>query len=401
MNFKLLKNILLVSGFVVLLTFVLPNIFNSKEERAFSDAYRIAQAQEKIVALGDSLAVVPGEFYNRSEFFQWFLGSNYRDLWQEEVKVPVLDLSALRGGLTPKEFSGGQQTIGIEVADSLGRIWSIRSVNKDQANALADFLKPTFLRPMFRDQTSSLNPYAAPVTAALADAVEIHHPNPELYYFPYDESFGKYNQRMAGRLVLINEEVDEGWAGAPRFDNPVDIIDSDDMLKKREEEQIPIDSIQYLRSRLFDLLIADWDRHEGNWKWLLKNTDSGKIFEPFPVDRDMAFYKFGEGVINDFASVFVDKFQSFKPRFENVKGLMHQSEKLDKDILRHVPREEFLTQAKFIQQQLSENTIEKAYKEYPPEVNEAVGTEHAEILRQRLEKLPEAAEKFYRLINKE
>ena len=399
MNFSL-KNILIFSGLLVVLVFILPNIFNNREEKAFSDEYRIARAQEVAEELGDSVAVVPGEFYDRSDFFQWFLGSNYRDLWQEEVKVPVLDLESLKGGLTPEEFSGGQQTIGIEAADSLGHIWSIRSVNKDQANALAGFLQPTILRPMFRDQTSSLNPYAAPVTAKLAAAIDIHHTNPELYYFPYDESYGKYNRRMAGRLVLVNEEVDEGWSGASRFGNPIDIIDSDDMLKKRKEEGIPIDSLQYLRSRLFDLLIADWDRHEGNWKWVLQEKNSEKIFVPFPVDRDMAFYKFGEGVINELALVFVDKFQSFTPDYENVKGLMHQSEKLDKDILKEVPKEEFLKQARFLQQKLSGNVIDAAFSQYPANIHDSVGVEHQDILKQRLKKLPDAAEEFFEQIQK-
>lgn len=396
----ILKKLIVLSGLLVLALFGLPNLFNEREEKAFSDEHRIEVAQQLLNEVEDSVAVVPGEFYDRSEFFQFFLGSNYRDLWQKEVKVPVLDLERVHGGLEPAEFSGGQQTIGIEVEDSLGRVWSVRSVNKDQANALAGFLKPTFLRPMFRDQASSLNPYAAQVTSKLAEAIEIHNTNPELYYFPYDEDYGKYNQRMAGRLVLLDEEVDEGWAGAARFGSPAAIIDSDEMLKRRKEENIPIDSTLYLRSRLFDLLISDWDRHEGNWKWIERNEGREKIFEPFPVDRDMAFYRFGDGVINDVVLLFNKKFQSFSPDYKSIKGLMYQSRKLDLDILKNVPKEEFIKQAKLIQNRLNSNAVEDAFKEYPAEVQKAVGTEHREIFQQRLVKLPTAAEEFYRLIQK-
>lgn len=396
-----LKKIFFLSGLFLLLAFGLPNLFNEREEKAFSDEFRIAAARQLSAQPGDSVAVVPGAFYDRSKFFQLFLGSNYRDLWQKEVKVPVLDLEQVHGGLSPVEFSGGQQTIGIEAEDSLGHVWSIRSVNKDQANALAGFLKPTFLRPMFRDQTSSLNPYAAKVTAKLAAAADIHHTDPELYYFPYDEDFGKYNQRMAGRLVLLNQEVDEGWAGAPSFGSPAAIIDTDEMLKKRESQNIPVDSILYLRSRLLDLLVSDWDRHEGNWKWILRKKGSEEIFEPFPVDRDMAFYKFGNGVINDVVLLFLKKFQSFTPNYKSIKGLMHQSKKLDMDFLKNLPKKEFIEQAKLIQRKLKPGIVKDAFKEYPAAIYEAVGTKHQEILQHRLEKLPSAAEEFYQLVQKE
>lgn len=386
---------------LVFLVVVLPNLFNEREEKAFSDDYRLAVAKDLAAQPGDSVTIVPGKFYNRSGAFEWFLGSNYRDLWQEAVKVPVLDLQKVKGGLTPTDFSGGQQTIGIEAKDLHQRMWSMRSVNKDQANALAGFLKPTFLRPMFRDQSSSLNPYAALVTARLAEAIEIHHDHPELYYFPYIEKLGKYNERMAGRLVLLNEEVDEGWSGFEKFGNPTEIVDSDEMLKQRKEKNIPVDSVLYLRSRLFDLLISDWDRHEGNWKWVLKKQESGPIFEPFPVDRDMAFYQFGEGIINKFALLFNDKFQSFTPDYRNIKGLLDQSRDLDAKILKKTPREEFLKQADFLQQKLTRQDIEAAFREYPANAYEAVGPEHQYILRQRLENLPDAAKKFYRIIQKD
>ena len=397
----MLKKILILSGLLIFLIFGLPNLFNNREEKAFSEEYRLSEAQKLTVQPLDSVEVIPGEFYKRSKFFQKFLGSNYRELWQKEVKLSTLDLHKVQGGLTPTEFSGGQQTIGIEAKDSLQRIWSIRSVNKDQANALAGFLRPTFLRPMFRDQSSSLNPYAAPVTAKLATAIDIHHTNPELYYFPYNKNLGKFNDRMAGRLVMVDEEVDEGWSGASRFGNPIEIMDSDEMLKKRRKENIPVDSILYLRSRLFDLLISDWDRHEGNWKWVLKKEGSQQIFEPFPVDRDMAFYKFGEGYINKFAALFTDKFQSFSPEYKSVEGLVHQSEELDEEFLKNIPKEEFLKQATFLQQKLKANVIANAFREYPTKIFNAVGAEHQEVLKQRLEKLPAAAEEFYELIQEE
>lgn len=273
--------------------------------------------------LSDSVEIVPGPFYNRGKFIEFLLGSGNRELWQQNIKTPILDLKNIHGGLSPLEFSGGQQTIGIEARDSIGRIWSLRSVNKDQSKVLSGFWQMSVLRPLFRDQASALNPYASLVVGQLAEAAEIHHTNPKLFLFPYDTTFGKFNTRMAGRLVIMEEEVDEGWSHHPEFGNADSILDTKDMWKVAEFQNVPIDSLFYLRSRLFDMLISDWDRHEGNWKWALHKNADQSILEPIPIDRDMAFYNFGKGVLNQLTLVFFEKFQSFEPDYKNIKGLMH------------------------------------------------------------------------------
>lgn len=383
--------------------FLLPNLYNSREENAFSDTIRLREAQNEyhIDEIEDSVVIVPGEFYKRGKLVKSLLGSNYRNLWQQEVKVPVLDMKTIKGGLAPEEFSGGEQTIGIEAEDSLGRVWSIRSVNKDQAQALSGLFQRSILRPMFRDQASSLNPYGSLVASNLAEAIDIHHANPQLYFFPYTPGFGKFNERMAGRLVTLGEEVDEGWSGQPEFDDAASILDTDDMWDRLDSISIPIDTTLYAKSRLFDMLISDWDRHEGNWKWILTEEGENALIEPVPVDRDMALYNFGEGVINKSVSLFLKKFQSFEPEYGSIKGLMHQSKAIDLAILGGMEKEEFIKQAELIQEQLDDQIIEAAFNNYPPDVYALLGQEHISILKQRLEKLPEVAEEFYELIQKE
>lgn len=389
---------LLLVGF-----FILPNIFNKRETMAFSDEIRLSEAKENYSykTVSDSVEIVPGKFYKRGKFIEWLLGSTYRELWQKEITVPVLDLSEVHGGLTPVEFSGGQQTIGIEAEDNQGRVWSMRSINKDQAKALPGFWQASLLRPLFRDQASSLNPYGALVVPPLAEAIGIYHSNPQLYFFPYNPEYGKYNDRMAGRVFILEEEPDEGWAGSPRFGSPKEILDTDDMLIKLKSGEISIDTLLYARSRLFDMLISDWDRHEGNWKWALSTDGDQPVIEPIPVDRDMAFYNFGDGIINDAALTFIEKFQSFTPEFGSIKGLMHQSEEMDLMILGQLPKEELVKQAEYIQQQLNDEIITEAFKNYPPNVYSFIGQEHERIFKERLEKLPEAAERFYELIQKQ
>lgn len=404
MKFSKGRSFLLILGvlgvFILLILLILPNLFNQKERQNFSDEIRVEEASKnfQIDQLGDSISLVPGQFYQRSQFHEWLLGKAYRKVWQLEVKVPVLDLEQFQGGLEPLEFSGNQQTIGIEAKDPKDRVWSIRSINKDQSKALPSFLRPTILRPMFRDQASALNPYGALAVPVLAEAAGLHHTNPRLFFFPYNEKYGDYNHRMAGRLVLIEEEADETWANSPNFRHPQEIMDTEDMMEMAKSKKIPVDTLLYARSRLFDILISDWDRHEGNWEWALVQNDHRQEFEPVPVDRDMAFYNFSNGILNQVVLLFNEKFQSFSPDFKNIEGLMYQSKTLDQSILSKIEMEDLIREAEVLQKQLTEETINKAFRKYPPEVYNAIGKEHEEILKERLNKLPEVAKKLYTLI---
>lgn len=383
-------------GFVLL-----PNIFKQEEEIAFGEEERVGWAKVNLMSseLGDSAMLVPGEFFQESSAYQSWFGQLNRQLWTQPVKAAVLRLNSLKGGLDTVEFSGSQQTIGIEVADPKGRVWSVRSVKKDQANVLPAFLRPTLLRPLIRDQGAALNPYAALVLPPLAEEIDIHHTNPALYIFPYDRTLGRFNRRMAGRLVILEEEADESWAGEPEFRQALTLLDTEDMLDTIRTTGWAIDTLLYARSRLFDILISDWDRHEGNWQWALVKENGSLEFEPVPVDRDAAFYNYTEGAITHVFLMLNNKFQSFTPEISDVDGLMHQSEELDRAILGNISKEALVEQAAYIQQQLNAEVIHQAFRKYPPEIYRMAGRKHELILQSRLEQLPQAAQRFHALLS--
>ncbi|WP_207425162.1 hypothetical protein [Pedobacter sp. SYSU D00535] len=385
----------------VLAILVLPNIFNAREERAFSDETRLQEAKEEARRRpgADSMDVIPGSFYKRNALVQAILGSAYRNVWQQPVRLPVLRLNSAQGGLTPIEFSGGMQTIGVRARDTLGRIWAIRSINKDQSAALPEFLRFTILRPMFRDQAASLNPYGVLVAMNLSQKLGVSDSEARLYYFPYDTSSGKYNDRMAGRAVMLTRYQNSRRALADA--DTIKMLDTEEMLKLAKTRWVPLDTQLYLRWRLFDILISDWDRHEGNWKWALLKRAGKEFIIPLPVDRDMAFYKFGDGLLNWVSSAFVKKLQSFTPNYESIEGLVAQSKTLDLAILRKQKKERFLREAKFIQQTLDKAAISSAFRQYPPNVYKLIGAEHEEIFEVRLKNLDEAASEFFSLLQKE
>lgn len=397
------KTGLIVLAIILLAVLVIPNVFNTRERAAFTEESRleIARLEYAEEQLGDSATIIPGPFYERGPSFQRLLGPKYRHIWGAPVNAAVLRLHDYGGGLDTVKFSGSQQTIGIDVKDPEGRIWALRSVNKDQSKALPGILQPTFMRFLFRDQAAALNPYGALAIPVLAEAIDLHHTNPKLFIFPYNERYGKYNDRMAGRLVLMEEDADESWARTPEFKDAAWLMDTDDMLDTAKIAGIPVDTVLYARSRLFDMLINDWDRHEGNWEWALMDEDGQQWIEPIPVDRDMAFYQFNDGIASRITLLFNNKFQSFRPDYENIEGLMHQSKELDRSLLGSISRQELQKQVRYLQEQLTDEKIREAFLQYPPSVYQQIGPEHEQILKSRLNKLPQAADRFYELLRNE
>ncbi len=350
---------------LIVLVFVVPNVFNAKEKDAFSDERRLQMAKALTSEIRtDSIVIVPGAYYKRSSFYEWFLGKRNRDLWTTPISVKVFDYDTTKGGLVPFEQGGSQQTISIRLTDSLNRVWVLRSVNKDQQNALPPFLRHTFLRSLFRDQASAMNPYGQMVVSVLSDSAGLAHTNPELYWMPHQEQYGSYNKRMSGRLVYLEEQQGDSWLSFINSYGAERIYSTEEMFRIHDSAKVPIDSMLFLKSRLFDMLIGDWDRHEAQWKWALCNTTSGRIFKPIAKDRDMALFVFDEGLLSKITLLFNPKFQSFRPRINNVKGLMWQAKQLDKMILTNVPETAFRAVAEEIMQKVSLNAISKAFKTY-------------------------------------
>jgi hypothetical protein len=389
-----------LGGFLVLM-FVIPNTTNRRERRAFSDERRLEKAKEIYDQdkVPDSVIVVPGDFYRRGAVAKVFLGEKHRKLWTVPVKVKVFDYE--KRDLKPVDFGGGFQTTSIKLEDSKQRKWSLRSMNKDHQTVLPGVLRITGLRYLVRDQAASLNPYGHLAIPVLAKALDIIHVSPELVLVPYDKRQGKYNERMAGRIAYLEANPGGSWSDSRKFDNADDIVDTEKMLEAmKKSDHAEVDTMLYLKNRLFDMLIGDWDRHPGNWEWGLTETNGKKIFAPIPKDRDNAFSIYNEGLVSHIMSIFQPKFQTYRKNIRNVRAMMHQSKTLDKTILHGVDASQFKHAAREIQEQLTDKVILTAFEQYPPEIYSLAGAEHAEILRARLKQLPEVAAEFHKLVNR-
>lgn len=355
-----------------------------------------------VIPKDSAISVAAGKQYEKSEFHELFFGTHYRDLWAECVKVPVFDIAETHGGMKVIKRGGNMQTLNLRLESKDGKMYTMRTIDKDQSKVLPRYVRNKVFVSIVRDQTSALNPYGALVIPPLAEAAGILHTNPRIYFIPYDPNFGKYADLMEGRVVLLEEFPDETWVDTDVFGGAKDIVSSAKMLSERfTSTRAAIDERAFARARLFDLWINDWDRHSGQWRWAEFGNDSQVVFRPVPRDRDIAFYKFNSGLLPKLVLIFNDKFQSFGYDFENISGLIKNGTYLDNLVLNGMSEEEFVGIARDLKCRLTDSVITSAIRHWPREVFAMEGGETISKLKVRRNKLEDAAKEYYKLLYKE
>ncbi|MBC5991339.1 hypothetical protein [Pontibacter cellulosilyticus] len=370
------------------------------------DALATAEELEKLgPAGGDSVWVIPGRHYDRSGFHRFFWGDHNREIWVTPVKLPVFHLDSLHGGLQVVKKGGGFQSTSFELMDSTGRVYALRSIDKDPIHVVSKFWQPTFVSNVLRDQTSAANPYGALVVPVLAEAIGVPHSSPKLYYISSsDTTFGEYNKLVQGKVFLLEQKYESTADLTSYFKGAVDFEESDDALRSRfENNHHHFDQKAFARARLFDLLLGDWDRHKGQWDWAVKPQGQDTIFIPIPKDRDQVFFKMQDGLIPRIATskIMARKFQSFEDDFDDVKGYMINARFIDERLLNELSKQDWIKIANRMQSDLTDNVIEKAVRQLLPPVYTLKGEEIIRNLKSRRNLLPEVAEKMYEKFAKE
>lgn len=335
---------------------------------------------------------------------QVIAGSHNRELWGIPVDVPVLDIGSIDGGLVATEVGGTGQSTTLRLEAEDGQEYVLRSVDKQAGRIWEEELKNTFAHDIAQDQFSIIHPYAAFVLPGLADAVEVFHTNPKLYYVPHnDPRLGRFADLMGGEFALFEERPDDDMKHVESMGRSEEVLGSRQMLLEVDADiDHRVDQHAFARARLFDMLIADWDRHPDQWRWgsFEPSDEKGKIYKPIPRDRDMAFMRMN-GLIPTLGKLdFFYQYQDFRPNYGNLKGLTQNALGQTRRFTNQMTRKDWQALADSMQQQLTDSAIEEAIRKWPQSVFDADGKRTIETLKARRDKLHEVADEYYGLLSK-
>ncbi|MGB5529322.1 MAG: hypothetical protein WBQ32_05070, partial [Ignavibacteriaceae bacterium] len=347
------------------------------------------------------ITIIPGERYKASGFYEFWFGAHWRDIWTTPIKVEILDLKNFAGGLTPVKKGGGFQTKSLRFKGNDGRLWKFRSLDKDPTKVLPPELQETIADDLIQDQISSANPFAPFVVQPLLEAVGVLSAEPMLVFLPDENLLGEYKEEFGGMLGIIEEHPDaSGEDEDSSFEKALDVKGTYKLLnylsKKRNQK---IDSEEFLKARLMDILLGDWDRHMDQWRWAKYEEADGKVWYPIPRDRDQAFSKY-DGVFPALAAYLTPQLNHFGYKYPDMEDLTWNGRFIDRRALTELDKSSWDSVTAFVQNKITDNVIEEALTKLPPEIYQITATEIIEKLKSRRDNLADASNSFYNVVNK-
>lgn len=360
--------------------------------------------------------------YDKSGFYKFLWGKRYRSYYGLPVDAPVVALDTLYGGLKVTKEGGGHQSFSLRLEDKSGKEYAMRSLRKSALKFLkfklpgiaynTEDYRDTWAEEVISDFFTTAHPYMQLVIDPLAKSVGVNHSDTELFYVPKQEGLGAYNDNYGDELYYIERrpsEEQKNYKGYRRTmteesGKVTDYESTTDMLEKiKSDESYTIDEKNFIRARIFDMLIGDWDRHQDQWRWIeYENEEGEKEFMPVPRDRDNAFPRF-DGTAMKFIKLFVPnsrRWQTFDGSIENVKWLNIGGNKLDRSLLTKYSPEIWEEEAKIILERITPEVIDKAFLRLPKEVQDHTAKFIKESLKSRLQILPEKAKEYGQYLDK-
>ncbi|WP_299366615.1 metallophosphoesterase [Winogradskyella sp.] len=361
-----------------------------------------------------SASIYSEEETDISGFGKFLWGDRFRKYYSTPVKAPNVLLDTLFGGLKPVRKGGGNQSKSLRLEDKNGAQYVMRALRKQALQYLqAVIFKDQYIEGQFDDtETEDLildvftgaHPYAPFVVGDLADAVGVYHTNPVLYYVPKQETLGKYNDDFGDELYMIEEHTSEGHSDQASFGYQNKLISTNDMMEKiHKDEDIVVDEAAYIKARLFDMLIGDWDRHQDQWRWIEFKENGKKVYRPMPRDRDQAFSRMSDGFLLGTAVKLIPTarlLRKYSDDLEDVKGVNVEPYPLDMEIIAQSGKAVWDAEVKHIQENITDNVIEKAFQNIPEEIRDETVEDIKRTLKARCSNLQKISDRYFALINR-
>lgn len=350
----------------------------------------------------DSTVTVMGDDrFDKGGFYRAIFGENYREEWETEIEVPVIDIWSR--GLRVVKKGGGHQTKSMRLEDENGRHFVLRSIQKFPELATPEMLRGTFAGEIVQDQISGSHPYAAFAVPPMAEAVGVYHTNPQLVWLPDDPRLGSYQEDFGGGLFLFEERAAGDRSDVASFGNATQIVSTLKMVEKMHaKNHHQVDQQAALRARLFDMWLGDWDRHDDQWRWAKFKDGDMTIYRPIPRDRDNAFFR-PEGFASwlAFRKWALRSLEEFDPEIRDVEGYGFSARFWDRNFLTEPSREDWMAAARNMQENLTDELIDEALSNWPEPIVDLSGAQIADFLKSRRDHMHEYAATFYEFLAKE
>ena len=344
----------------------------------------------------------------KTGFYRFFWGKHYRPVYSREIEAPVLDLSALPGNVRAISEGGGNQSRSIRLIDDEEHEYTARELRKSAVRFIQskitdhyveDIMRNSIAEDVVQDFYTTAHPYAPFALNPIFDSLDIYNAQPKIYYLPKQKQLGIYNEDYGDKLYMLEAHAGDENKSFERFGDADDIISTKDLLANiRKSKKHQVDESNFLKVRLMDFVVGDYDRHYDQWRWSeFEQEDGNKLYKTIRRDRDQAFPKY-DGLILSILKMGMIDFRSMEKYDEDVNSVKWMSRyayPLDQAFLKEITWEDWQEQVKFIQQNLTDETIEKAFATLPEATQNETMENIKKNLKIRRDNLESIARRYY------
>lgn len=362
--------------------------YNSKNE-----SYpKIFEATKETSVFGKSVI-------ERGPFYKFLWGNHYKKYYQQQILVQTATLDTLYGGLKPIGLDTENTTGSLYFSSKKGKQYVMVPLQKDAAsffNSLVyknqltkDKRKNELTESFLMDYFTAIHPFMPLVLPDLSKAIGVQAMQPELLYIPKHKVLENYNENFGDALYYLSEK-------------PANSIGTDAMLHLiHTNKSHQVDTQNYLRARLLDMLIGDWDRNAENWQWSVHQEQGKTIYRPIPLNRDQAFAKYDGTFLGLLKSIpAMGQMQSYSYNLKQIKKFNLQAYTLDLALLADCDEKTWLDQVQFIKENLTNEQINQAFANLPSEIKDETTSTLKMYLKNRLDKLDRSAKSYHKLLEK-
>ena len=393
---------------------------DNKEEKLFEKIITRPKKTEFVVQQYDDnfpkvvrASIYTPEMTQKSGFYKFLFGNYYRSYYSLPIELQTANLKDLYGGLTPVREGGGHQSMSLRLEDKDGKQYVMRGLKKSATRFLqsvafkntyvGDSFKNTYTEEFLLDFYTSAHPYTPFIIDDLSESVGIYHSNPKLYYIPKQNALEKFNENFGDELYMVEERPGDGHKERASFGKPDAIESTDDVLLNiQKDKKYTIDEKAFIRARLFDMLIGDWDRHTDQWRWARFNKSKDSIvYRPIPRDHDQAFPKFEGTLLRLLLNIpAIRHMKTYKDDINNVKWLSREAYPMDLAFINNATEKDWLTEAKYLKTHLTDEVIDNAFKGLPKEVQDDTMESIKEKLKSRRDQVEKYALQYRKVLLK-
>lgn len=357
----------------------------------------LADEEKKV----DGISIYEGVYKQHGSLYNWMWGKHYRSLYYVPIKVNEIDFSTWSGGLSLVEHMPNLYGLLLKNRDrqyyllkELGLPTSFVESSFFRKVYNKDLYRNTYLGDFIKEATTIENPFGFIISENLAKKLELNTSKINLLEVTADSpNFFLDSTSINDKLVSIYH--------FPNLDSLNIMTQIDNLLTNIHDDKGKLDKQIYLRSRLFDMLIGDWNKIPENWGWLSAKDSIYSNYRPIVLDRSHAFTKvdgvFFKRLLGMLGLGFITNYDAKMPDIMKVNKLGYP---LDLALTANYTEEDWLEQAQYIQATLTDSILKETYNLLPEELQIADFEIIMNDIKSRRSLLDQMATKYYAQLQK-